>query len=153
MKTHKAIGSVLTLVVAIPMLVDAEPALAQQQGTPEVVAAELSTVARQLQLNPKMAIDFSDVSGEYCFDAGFANGGHMHHLAIDPKKTKEDVVEFINAKPLMDAGLDVSKLPRHPGKLNAMEPNKWYYLPAGEYEPHHGMEFPFPLLLKAIDVA
>jgi hypothetical protein len=46
----------------------------------------------------------------------------------------------------------VDSLPRFPGQLGSMAPNQWYFLPAGEQEPHHGMKFPFPLLLKAVNV-
>ena len=52
----------------------------------------------------------------------------------------------------LEAGIDVTTLPRQPGTLRSMEPNKWYYLPAGEYEPHHGLKFDFLLLIRATDL-
>jgi hypothetical protein len=92
------------------------------------------------------------VSGEYCFDVNLGDGGHMTHYAIDPTKTQEDVIDFVNAEPLIKAGVKVDSLPRFPGQLGSMAPNQWYFLPAGEQEPHHGMKFPFALLLKAVNV-
>jgi hypothetical protein len=62
------------------------------------------------------------------------------------------ILDFVAAAPLIEAGLDVDKLPRHPGKLGSMKPNQWYYLPTGAFEPHHGRKFPIPLLLKAADL-
>lgn len=150
---HRTLGSTIAVVVSSAWLLSGPPpAQAQQRNQATVVAAEVSTIANQLALRPETAIDFSDVSGEYCFDVGLGDGGHMVHYAIDPKQTKEDVVDFVNAEALIASGLDVSKLPRHPGTLGSMEPNRWYYLPAGEVEPHHGVKFPFPLLIKAVNV-
>ncbi len=117
-----------------------------------VVAAELGTIARHLQAQPAMALDFSQVSGEYCFNTWKAGGGHMTHYAIDPSGTREDVIDFVIADSLIEAGVDVTTLPRFPGELGAMEPNKWYFLPAGELEPHHGKRFPVALLIRASDI-
>ena len=39
--------------------------------TAALVAAEISTFANQLSLRPETAIDFSKVSGEYCFYSGW----------------------------------------------------------------------------------
>jgi len=117
-----------------------------------IVGAELSTIANQLALRPETAIDFSKVSGEYCFDVNLGAGGHMHHHAIDPTKTQEDVIDFVNAEPLLKAGVKLDSLPRFSGRLGSMTPNQWYFLAAGELEPHHGMKFPFPLLIKAVNL-
>ena len=117
-----------------------------------LVAAELGAIANQLSLKPEMAIDLSKVSGAYCFNAGLGEGGHMTHYAIDPMKTKEDLVDFVNAESLVKAGLSVDKLPRLPEKLGEMTPNTWYYLPAGGFEPHHGMKFSFPLMVRASNI-
>lgn len=124
----------------------------EKRDQASVVASEVSTIANQLSLRPQTAIDFSKVSGEYCFDVNLGEGGHMHHHAIDPTKTQEDVIDFVNAEPLIKAGLKADSLPRHPGTLGSMIPNQWYFLPAGELEPHHGVRFPFPLLIKAVDL-
>jgi hypothetical protein len=117
-----------------------------------VVAAQLGTIAKHLQLHPQMALDFSEVSGEHCLNTWKAGGEQMVHFAVDPSATSEDVVEFVKADSLTSLGVDVANLPRMPAKLGAMEPGKWYYLPAGEPEPHHGTTFPFPLLLRASDL-
>ena len=117
-----------------------------------VVAAQLGTIAKHLQLRPQMALDFTEVSGEHCLNTWKAGGAQMVHFAIDPSATREDVVEFVKADSLAGPGIDVTTLPRMPAKLGAMEPGMWYYLPAGEPEPHHGTTFPFPLLLRASDL-
>lgn len=117
------------------------------------VDKEIAAFTAILKGAPHVAIDASKVSNSYCFKADIGkSGGHMTHYAIDPKNTKEDVIDFINATELIAAGLDPSKLAKHPGKLNAMEPSVMYFLPAGEYEPYHGTKFPFPLIIKAVDV-
>jgi hypothetical protein len=114
-----------------------------------VVAAELGTIARHLQLHPEMALDFTDVSGELCLNTWKAGGAQMVHFAVDPTATSEDVVEFVKADSLTSGGVEIASLARMPTKLGAMEPGKWYYLPAGEPEPHHGTTFSFPLLIRA----
>ncbi len=117
-----------------------------------LVGAELSTIARHLQTRPQTAIDFTDVSGEYCFETGLGKGAHMTHYAVDPASTTEDIIDFVNAAPLVEAGINVDTLPRHPGTLGSMTPNQWYYLPAGEVEPHHGKKLPIPLLIRATNL-
>lgn len=114
-----------------------------------IVGAELSTIANQLALRPETALDFSKVSGEYCFDVKLGEGGHMTHYAIDPTKTLEDVIDFVNAEPLIKAGVKLDSLPHFPGGLRSMTPNQWYFLSTGELEPHHGIKFPFSILIKA----
>ena len=73
----------------------------------------------------------------------------MTHYAIDPSGTTEDVIDFVNAKPLVEAGINVGDMPRFPGQLGSMKSNQWYFLAANEFEPHHGKAFPIPLLIKA----
>ena len=123
-----------------------------QKRQDKIVKAELNAIANQLALRPEMAIDLSDVSGEYCFNTGIQEGGHMTHYAIDPTTTQEDVIDFVNAEPMIKAGVHVEALPRFPGTLGSMTPNQWYFLPAGEQEPHHGRTFSFPLLIKASNI-
>ncbi len=113
------------------------------------VAGELGTIASYLQNHPEMALDFTQVSGEYCLNTWKAGGAHMSHYAVDPSKTQEDVIDFVKASSMTDAGVDVTNLPRMPSKLGAMEPGKWYYLPAAEFEPHHGAIMGVPLLIRA----
>ena len=43
-----------------------------------LVAAEISTIANQLSLRPGTAIDFSKVSGQYCFFLGW-DKHHAHY--------------------------------------------------------------------------
>jgi hypothetical protein len=76
----------------------------------------------------------------------------MTHYAIDPLKNQEDVIDFVDARPLLKAGADFSKLPRLPSKLGKMKTNQWYFAPAKAYEPHHGTKFSFPLLMRAGNV-
>lgn len=143
----------LVLWVAVTILtaqVSSSPAEAKDQAG--IVAAEISTFANQLSVRPETAIDLSGVSGAYCFNAGIGKGGNMTHFAIDPEKTKEDVIDFVNAASLVKSGINIKDLPKFPGKLGAMEPNRWYYLAAGENEPHHGRKFPFPLMIRATNL-
>ncbi len=128
------------------------PSADARKNQAAIVAAELGAIANQLSIKPEMAIDLSEVSGAYCFNAGLGEGGHMTHYAIDPTKNQEDVIDFVNAASLVKAGVNVQKLPAFPGKLGGMKPNEWYYLPAGEFEPHHGMKFPFPLMIRATNI-
>ncbi len=140
------VAAVLFLVISPFTVKDAG---AQQAS---IVASEISTFARHLAIRPHTAIDFSRTSGEYCFNVNLGAGGHMTHYAVDPANTLEDVIDFVIAQPLIDAGLNVKKLPLHSGKLGTMTPNQWYYLPPGAFEPHHGKKFPIPLLLKAVNL-
>lgn len=128
------------------------PSTVMAKSQSEIVAAEISTFAKHLSIRPETAIDLSGVSGAYCFNAGFQSGGQMTHFAIDPGKTMEDVIDFVNAESLTKAGINVADLPEFPGKLGAMKPNQWYFLKAGEMDPHHGTAFPFPVMLRATDL-
>ena len=129
-----------------------DAAKAAQNKQAAVVGAELSTIAKHLQIRPQTAIDFTHVSGEYCFETGLGRGAHMTHYAVDPSSTQEDIIDFVNAQPLIEAGVNVDSLPKFPGGLGTMEPNTWYFLAAGEHEPHHGTEFPMPLLIRATNL-
>jgi len=143
----KHLVGVSTLVVGLAL---AQSAMAQDTNQQAAkVAGELGTIAGYLQSHPEMALDFTHVSGEYCLNTWKAGGAHMSHYAVDPSNTQEDVIEFVKASSMTDAGVDVTNLPRMPGKLGAMEPGKWYYLPAAEFEPHHGANMGVPLLIRA----
>lgn len=147
-------GTISVIVAAVLIGVGAGPSRAADEGRQGgIVAGELSTIANQLSLRPDAAIDFTKVSGEYCFNTGLGQGGHMTHYATDPTKTDEDVIDFVNAEPLIKAGvINVAALPKFPGGLGSMAPGQWYYLPAGALEPHHGAKFPFPLLMRATNI-
>jgi hypothetical protein len=143
---------VIALLISLPYGIAEEAKKKPPRGTGEVIAGELATIANQLALKPGTAVDFTHVSGEYCYSAGVGKGGFMTHFTTDPTKTQEDVINFVNAKSLIEAGLDVEKLPRLPGTLGSMTPNQWYYLPAGEHDPHHGRSWSFPMIVKASNI-
>lgn len=115
-----------------------------------IVAAEITAFTNQLSHRPETAFDFSKVSGEYCFFGGW--DGHHTHYAIDPTKTQEDVIDFVEAAPMIKAGLNVKDLPKYPGKLGKMTPGQWYYSPAKGFEPHHGKNPPVALLIRAVNI-
>jgi len=140
----------LMVSAGLPQLASARTAAAEDPHKQAAIAsAELATIAKYLQSQPAMALDFSKVSGEYCLNTWKAGGGHMTHFAIDPSGTQEDVIDFMKADSLVGAGLNVSNLPRLPDKLGAMEPNQWYYQPAGGFDPHHGGPASVSLLVRA----
>ena len=121
-----------------------------------VVSAEIVAFANQLSHRPKTALDFSKVSGEYCFysgsdkDTGFDK--HHTHYAIDPTKTQEDVIDFIDARTLLEAGLKMESLPKLPADLGKMIPGQWYVRPANAHDPHHGKGYDYPELIRASDL-
>ena len=155
---HRHTTVIRALLVVIALLVSLSYGIAEAakkkppRGTGDVVAGELTAIANQLALNPNTAVDFTHVSGEYCFSAGVGKGGFMTHFATDPLKTQEDALDFVNAKSLIEIGLNVEKLPRLPRTLGSMTPNQWYFLPVGEYDSHHGRTWSFPMLIKASNV-
>ena len=143
----KSLVGVSTLVFSLAL---AQSAMAQdtnQQASK--VAGELGAIANILQSHPEMVLDFTNVSGEYCMNTWKAGGAHMSHFAVDPSKNQEDIIDFVKASSMTDAGVDVTGLPRLPGKLGEMETGKWYYLPADEFEPHHGAIMGVSLLIRA----
>jgi len=112
-----------------------------------------AVISAYIDTHPEMIVDFADVSGEYCVNTWRVGGAHMTHYAIDPSKTAEDVIDFVQAQSFIDAGIDVTKLPTMPVKLGAMENGQWYYLPKGAAEPHHGAAaFPIALMVRATDI-
>ncbi len=152
---RKLLVALAVIIIGLPNLgvaaTDAEKAaMAKAMKQAAIVGAELRTFANQLSLRPDIPKDFSKVSGEYCFFGGW--DGHHTHYAIDPTKTQEDVVDFVEAEPLVKAGMNVKDLPKHPGKLGKMTPGQWYYLPAKGFEPHHGKNPTVALLMRAVNV-
>ncbi len=77
---------------------------------------------------------------------------HHTHYAIDPTKTQEDLIDYIDARPLLEAGVNVEDLPRLPAELGKMIPGQWYIRPANEYDPHHGKAYDYPELMRASDL-
>ena len=112
-----------------------------------LVAAEISTIANQLSLRPGTALDFSKVSGQYCFFLDWDK--HHSHYAIDPTTAHEDTVDFVDARPLLEAGVKLGALPALPEELGKMTPGQWYYLDSGKLDPHHGTKWDFPQMLRA----
>lgn len=129
------------------------PAHAAQADQAAVVGAYISTVATHLYLRPETAIDLPGESGVYCFDTGLERGGRMACYAEDPEATRKDVLDFINVDPLIDAGLNVEDLPRLPAASDTMRSGQWYFVPAGDLEPHHNKRFPFPVLVRAANLS
>ena len=147
------IFSALHLALAIAVLGAAAGGQAARADQAAIVGGEIGTFAKHLGENPDMAIDLTGVSGEYCFNGGIGKGGHMTHYAVDTENTQEDVIDFVNARSLIDAGVvNPEAMPAHPGTLGSMEPNQWYYLAPGTFEPHHGRKFPFPMMIRATNL-
>lgn len=113
------------------------------------------TISAMLDTHPQMMIDLTGKSGEYCMNTWTVGGAHMTHYATEPGKTREDMIDFMRldiADETFVKALDVDALPRMPSKLGAMEPNQWYYLAAGEFDPHHQATFPFAMLVRAHNI-
>ena len=115
------------------------------QGTPK---GEILAIARILRANPKVAIDQTAASGEYCFNSGL---GTMVHFATQPERTPEDVVYEFDACGLIAAGLDPSRLQQLP-EHGRMTPGVWYFLPKGQQDPHHAHAMPNPTIAVAVNI-
>jgi hypothetical protein len=115
------------------------------QGTSK---GEILAIARILRANPKVAIDQTAASGEYCFNSGL---GTMVHFATQPERTPEDVVYEFDASGLIAAGLDPSRLQQLPER-GRMTPGAWYFLPKGQQDPHHAHAMPNPTIAIAVNV-
>jgi hypothetical protein len=115
------------------------------QGTAK---AEILVIAKILHANPKIAVDQTAASGEYCFNSGL---GTMLHFATNPEGTAEDVVYEFDALGLIAAGLDPSRLQPLPER-GRMTPGVWYFLPKGQRDPHHAHAMSAPTIAIAIDV-
>ena len=108
---------------------------------------ELLSFARLLKKQPSMALDFTHLDEpQHCL----STGGDMLHVAADAS-AKVPLAYFHAAKPLVDAGLDVTKLPVEPETASAIEPDRWYYYPAsGRTEPFHGKALGAPMIIRTI---
>jgi hypothetical protein len=109
---------------------------------------EILAIARILRANPKVAIDQTAASGEYCFNSGL---GTMVHFATQPERTPEDVVYEFDASGLIAAGLDPARLQPLPER-GRMTPGVWYFLPKGQQDPHHAHAMPNPLIAIAVNI-
>lgn len=109
---------------------------------------EILAIARILRANPKVAIDQTAASGEYCFNSGL---GTMVHFATQPERTAEDIVYEFDASSLIAAGLDPSRLQQLPER-GQMTPGVWYFLPKGQQDPHHARAMPNPTIAIAVNI-
>ena len=109
---------------------------------------EILAIARILRANPKIAIDQTAASGEYCFNSGL---GTMVHFATQPDRTPEDIVYEFDASGLIAAGLDPSRLQQLPER-GRMTPGVWYFLPKGQQDPHHARAMPNPTIAIAVNI-
>ena len=109
---------------------------------------EILAIARILRANPKVAIDQTAASGEYCFNSGL---GTMVHFAAQPERTPEDVVYEFDASGLIAAGLDPARLQPLPER-GRMTPGVWYFLPKGQQDPHHAHAMPSPTIAIAVNI-
>ena len=80
------------------------------QGTAK---GEILTIAKILRAKPRIAVDQTTASGEYCFNSGL---GTMVHFATQPEGTAEDVVYEFDASGLIAAGLDPRACNRYPNE-------------------------------------
>ena len=109
---------------------------------------EILTIAKILRAKPRIAVDQTAASGEYCFNSGL---GTMVHFATMPENTAEDVVYEFDASGLIAAGLDPSRLQQLPAR-GQMTPGVWYFLPKGQQDPHHARAMSAPTIAIAINV-
>jgi len=109
---------------------------------------EILAIAKILRAKPKIAVDQTASSGEYCFNSGL---GTMVHFATQPEGTAEDVVYEFDASGLIAAGLDPSRLQQLPER-GRMTPGVWYFLPKGQHDPHHAHAMANPTIAIAINV-
>lgn len=109
---------------------------------------EILAIAKILRAKPRLAVDQTAASGEYCFNSGL---GTMVHFATQPEGTAEDVVYEFDASGLIAAGLDPSRLHQVPER-GQMKPGVWYFLPKGQHDPHHAHAMGNPTIAIAINV-
>src|SRR6266511_4003330 len=115
------------------------------QGTAK---GEILAIAKILRAKPRIAVDQTAASGEYCFNSGL---GTMVHFATRPEGTAEDVVYEFDASGLIAAGLDPSRL-QHLPERGQMKPGVWYFLPKGQHDPHHAHAMSAPTIAIAINI-
>ncbi|MDH3689693.1 MAG: hypothetical protein OEU36_09480 [Gammaproteobacteria bacterium] len=145
---HNIMGTKLKVAVALAIGLAYPYAVSANKDR---VDGQIDTITQMLQTHPEMVIDLTAKSGEYCLNTWKVGGGHMTHYATDPSSTTEDVIDFVKADSFT-GNMDLDNLPQLPAELGDMEPNKWYYLPTGSYDPHHQTKFPFPLLIRSTNV-
>ncbi len=113
---------------------------------------EINAIANMIAPGSKMVpIDATKASGEMCM-LETVTKHNMIHFSQTPEQTHEDVVYYINPATFIENGLDVKKLPRHPGELGKMEPLKWYYYDGTYVEPHQGSQLNKEFVIMSVDV-
>lgn len=109
---------------------------------------EILAIARLLERQPGMAIDFSTApSRQYCLAPG---AGSMVHFAIEPRRAPVDIVYFHDAGPLLANGLDVNRLPPEPAAIADMKPGVWYYNDGSRVEPFHSRRLGSKILVMGV---
>ena len=114
----------------------------------DTAKGEILAIAKILRAKPRIAVDQTAASGEYCFNSGL---GTMVHFATQLEGTAEDVVYEFDASGLIAAGLDPSRLQQLPER-GRMTPGVWYFLPKGQHDPHHAHVMSNPTIAIAINV-
>jgi hypothetical protein len=114
----------------------------------ETAKGEILAIAKILRAKPRIAVDQTTASGEYCFNSGL---GTMVHFATRPEGTAEDVVYEFDASGLIAAGLDTSRLQQLP-EHGQMKPGVWYFLAKGQHDPHHAHAMSVPTIAIAINI-
>ncbi|MBI5137490.1 MAG: hypothetical protein HZA24_09195 [Nitrospirae bacterium] len=125
------------------------PVIAGMDGA---ALAELKAMAGVISADVRgLVIDLSAKSGEYCMRDP-QGGRFMVHFSETPAATPEDVIYFVAADSLTDAGVDVTKLPTLPTELGRMTPRTWYHYDGNAFEPHHQGKLGRPYLVLALDI-
>ena len=113
---------------------------------------EINAIANMIAPGSKMVpIDATKASGEMCM-LETVTKHNMIHFSQNPEQTHEDVVYYLNPAQFIESGLDVKKLPRHPGELGKMEPLQWYYYDGTYVEPHQGSQLNKAFVIMSVDV-
>lgn len=96
-------------------------------------------------------IDATKASKEMCM-LETVTKHNMIHFSQVPKETHEDVVYYLNPAEFIKAGMDISKLPKHPKELGKMKPLQWYYYDGTYVEPHQGSQLNKEFVIMSVDV-
>ncbi|MCY4613535.1 MAG: hypothetical protein OXB94_07955 [Nitrospira sp.] len=113
---------------------------------------EINAIANMIAPGSKMVpIDATKASGEMCM-LETVTKHNMIHFSQTPEQTHEDVVYYLNPAQFIESGLDIKKLPRHPGELGKMEPLQWYYYDGTYVEPHQGSQLNKAFVIMTVDV-
>ena len=113
---------------------------------------EINAIANMIAPGSKMVpIDATKASGEMCM-LETVTKHNMIHFSQTPEQAQEDVVYYLNPAQVIESGLDITKLPRHPSELGKMEPLQWYYYVGTYVEPHQGSQLNKAFVIMTVDV-